>query len=325
MGYKKVDPEIIEKIRGGLLSESEQETLLVGADLSTIDFSGCNLSCFNLSGTSLFMTNFTDAELYQVNLSEADASAANFTRANLTEANLTKTGLGQANFCEANLFSANLTLATLTLAHFEKADLRSSELIQARLHEANLHEADFTGANLSGADLAGSTVTNCEFRNCDLQDSHLHGIVGFKKATWIGVDIRQVNFAGAYLVRREIADQNYLDEFRKQSPFHEKVYVLWLYTSDCGRSASRWGILVLVLILFYATIYNFVSIDFGGTETWYSPIYHSIVTMTTLGYGDTFPQSVVAQIVVTSQALLGYGMLGGMLAIVSNKLARRAD
>ncbi len=39
----------------------------------------------------------------------------------------------------------------------------------------------------------------------------------------------------------------------------------------------------------------------------------------------TFPKSVVAQIVVTSQALIGYGMLGGMLAILSNKLARRAD
>ncbi len=325
MGYRKIDPAIIERARTGGLSESECASVFVGGDLSTVDFSGCNLSCINFSGALLFMANFSEAELYQVNFNEVDASAANFSKANLTEAMFSKAGLGQTNFSEAILFTADLSQATLTRAQFCKADLRSANLSKARLHETDLSSADLTGSNLSGADLTGATVTDCEFRDCDLQDAHLHGVVGYQKATWIGADIRQVNFAGAYLVRREIADQNYLDEFRNQNSFHNIIYHIWLRTSNCGRSAGRWGVLVIILILFYATLYNFVFIDFGESETWFSPIYHSIVTMTTLGYGDTLPKSVAAQIVVTSQALIGYGMLGGMLAILSNKLARRAD
>jgi hypothetical protein len=49
--------------------------------------------------------------------------------------------------------------------------------------------------------------------------------------------------------------------------------------------------------------------------------------MTTLGFGDITPKvdQWFLQIVVTIEVVLGYIMLGGLISIFSNKLARRAS
>ena len=81
----------------------------------------------------------------------------------------------------------------------------------------------------------------------------------------------------------------------------------------------------MVLSLVFAGLYGLVEIDYGPHETPFSSVYYSIVTLTTLGYGDVIPASSGAQMVVISEALLGYVGLGGLLSILSNKMARRAD
>ncbi|MDD9303447.1 MAG: two pore domain potassium channel family protein [Desulfobacter sp.] len=75
----------------------------------------------------------------------------------------------------------------------------------------------------------------------------------------------------------------------------------------------------------YGTIYTQLAIDYGLYETWFSPIYFSFVTLTTLGYGDAVPISLAAQVVVSLQAVTGYMGLGGLLSILGNKMARRAE
>jgi len=53
-------------------------------------------------------------------------------------------------------------------------------------------------------------------------------------------------------------------------------------------------------------------------------VYYSIVTFTTLGFGDIVPKTPQAAWWVMAEVILGYVMLGGLLSILSNKLARRA-
>ncbi len=81
-----------------------------------------------------------------------------------------------------------------------------------------------------------------------------------------------------------------------------------------------------VFVLIFSGIYQFVEIDHGRHEmNWFQPIYFSLVTMTTLGYGDVVPVSTPAQMITMLQVVMGYVMLGGLLSIFSNKLARRAE
>ncbi len=72
-------------------------------------------------------------------------------------------------------------------------------------------------------------------------------------------------------------------------------------------------------------VYQFVNVDFGPHETWLSAFYFSIVTLTTLGYGDVLPTSAGAQAIVMAQVVVGYIGLGGLLTVISNKMGRRAE
>lgn len=325
MKRKKISTEVIESIRSGAVPEEERATLLVGADLSGVNLSGSNLSHFNLTGALLFKADLSGCEFFETNLSGVDATGANFDQSNMTEAKLVRTGLGYASFNKTTLFTANLSGATLTGANFVDADLRMAKLTNARLRETVLKNTDLTGALVNGADLCDADVTGAEFRDTNLKNSRLRGIKGYEEARWIGVDIREINFAGAYRVRRVIVDQNYLDEFRHQDSLHEVLYYIWWFTSDCGRSLGRWALLIAAQILLFAGIYSFLEFDYGPYLTRFSTIYFSVVTMTTLGFGDVVPKSMVAQVVVSIQVLSGYIMLGGLLSILTNKLARRAD
>ena len=53
-------------------------------------------------------------------------------------------------------------------------------------------------------------------------------------------------------------------------------------------------------------------------------MYYSVVTFATLGFGDIVPLDKGARAVVGAEVILGYIMLGGLISIFANKLARRA-
>jgi hypothetical protein len=55
-----------------------------------------------------------------------------------------------------------------------------------------------------------------------------------------------------------------------------------------------------------------------------SMICYSVVTFTTLGFGDIKPATVEGSFWVMIEVLLGYVMLGGLISILANKVARRA-
>ena len=80
------------------------------------------------------------------------------------------------------------------------------------------------------------------------------------------------------------------------------------------------------MALCYAGLYTFLEIDYGAHEpSWFNPIYFSVVTLTTLGYGDITPRGPLAQMVVLLEVVTGYIMLGGLLSVFSNKISRRAE
>jgi len=298
---------------------------LRNVDLSFADLSGSDLSRADLTGAKLFKANLKGAVLMGATLREAELTGADLSSVNLEDADLSSSGLGMSCFRKAKLFNANLSSTILSGTDLEGAELRCSNLQNARLRESVLVNADLTGADLRGADLSLSTVSGALFTNVDLKNSRLRMMKGFKTAQWIGADIRDINFAGAYKMRRFIIDQNYLKEFRENSRFSSFIYKMWWISSDCGRSVVRWSLWILLLIFLFAFIYAHVEIDYGEHQTWFSGIYYSVVTITTLGYGDVLPASFIGQIVAIAEVISGYVMLGGLISIFSNKVARRAE
>jgi len=303
---------------------------LVGEDLSGLDLSRCDLSGANLSGADLRGSNLSWARLSEANLTKAQLDGcellgADLSSANLNECSAERAGLGVADLTGASLISAQLKEVTLSKSRLCHTDFRAANLQGSRISEADLTGADFTRADLRATDLKQSNVSGTKFELADMRESRLMGVANFTKANWVGADIRGVDLRGAYMVRRAIWDENYLHEFRTRSRYHEILYQLWWITSDCGRSLTRWTLFILSVTLIFAFAYSKVGIDYGDYETAISPLYYSVVTLTTLGYGDVVPTSPAAQILAALHALLGYVGLGGLLSILANKMARRAD
>jgi uncharacterized protein YjbI with pentapeptide repeats len=303
---------------------------LAGEDLSGLDLSSCDLSEANLSGADLRRSNLSWAKLHGASLTMSRLDGCELLGADLSSATLNECcaergGFGAADLTGASLINAKMNEVTLSKSRLCQADFRAADLRGARISEADLAGADFTRANLRGADLKHSNCVGTNFELADMRQARLLGITNFKTASWVGTDIRGIDLRGAYMVRRAIWDENYLYEFRTRSKYHNVLYWFWWITSDCGRSLLRWAAFILLLTIAFALAYSLVGVDYGPHETPFSPFYYSVVTLTTLGYGDVVPTSVPAQILAVLQALLGYVGLGGLLSILANKMARRAD
>jgi uncharacterized protein YjbI with pentapeptide repeats len=303
---------------------------LIDEDLSGLDLAGANLRGADLSraklvGARLFKADLAGATLFEADLRDADLSGADLTGANLQGVRAEKASFGHACLDGASLVGADLRKASLVDASLVDADLRTADLSRCRARGANWEHADLSRATLINAELVDGRLRQTRLDGADLRHAHLRGLRDFQHASWVGVDIREIDFTGAYLARRFIHDQNYLAEFRRQGRAADVIYWIWWLSSDCGRSILRWGACTGVLVLFYAWAYTLVGVNWGPSASEISPIYFSVVTMTTLGYGDIVPASFGAKMVAMSEVVTGYVMLGGLLSIFSGKMASRAD
>ena len=108
----------------------------------------------------------------------------------------------------------------------------------------------------------------------------------------------------------------------------EQVFVALI---DHGRSLMKVALYATILAMFYGFIY-LADMKFGweimdysnSAQTWFTPFYYSVVTYTTLGYGDVTANSLFGEILVISEVIVGYFTLGLLLAILANTIARRS-
>lgn len=297
---------------------------LAGLDLSRCDFSGSDLSGADLSGSRLVGARLTGAVLHGTRLDDAELLGAELAKADFSNASAQRVGFGRSDIEGASFFETDLRAATFTGSNLRGCDFRVACLDEARAVDADLRDTCLDGASLRGCDLTGAQLAGASLRNADLRTARLRGIRDYSTADWVGTDIRDVDFAGAWLLRRHVLDENFIAEFRSQSSTHEWLYKVWWVTSDCGRSIGRWTMWCILIAVVFAGIYTQVDVDYGSHQTWLSPIYYSVVTFTTLGYGDVLPSSVAAQAVAMAEVILGYMALGGLLSILADKMARRA-
>lgn len=308
-------------LRGKVLANRD----LSGLDLSGADLSGADLSGANLSNATLVGADLSRAKLHGAQLDGAEFLDARMVDVNLSQAKGEGVGFARADLTGAFAAGARLINGSWSEACLERANFGGATLKSGRFRGANLSAAQFVRADLRGTDLSMARLGQTNFNLADLRGCGMSHVTEYKSSNWIGANVLDVDFHGAYLVRRHLMDENYLYEFRKQGTFNRVLYWIWWATSDCGRSLARWTAWVVVVIIVYGLAYSFADVDFGRHETSLSPLYFSIVTITTLGYGDVIPASTTAQVLAVSEAIFGYIGLGGLLSIFSQKMARRAE
>jgi uncharacterized protein YjbI with pentapeptide repeats len=316
--WRQENPGIHPDLSGVDLSEDDasgynfSETNLCEADLYQADLKGTNLKLADLRGADLSAAKLIGADLYK----------CDFTGAFLTEADLSGAYAGSACFCGTDLRGASFVGANLT-----EADFRDANLMSARFRDADLTRGDLTGSDLRHTDFADALLVEMRYGNSRTMRGKYFGIRGLESTS------------GNALFVRDATDQDYLDTLEHRiagmpSGFgrfvKKKFFGAWGLI-DFGRSLVAPAIYAAGLILLFGVVFALdMSLDWGlfdyeGTaRSWLTPFYFSVVTYTTLGYGDVTPTNLMGEILVVVEVLLGYTTLGLILSILANKVARRS-
>jgi hypothetical protein len=133
---------------------------------------------------------------------------------------------------------------------------------------------------------------------------------------------------GNALFRRAAADQDFLDTLEAHLKGSRRMALFWAWgLIDYGRGLLSVAVISFGLAAFYGAIYRTLPniLDFkDSANTWFTPYYFSIVTYTTLGFGDVRPATLVGEIIVSSEVILGYTTLGLLLSVLAQNIARRS-
>ncbi len=273
--------------------QNYDEILLEGADLNGAQLAGVRLNNAHLKGAYLGNSDLRDA------------------------------GLVGARLEGAHLWGANLTGAHLNMANLSGAYLWGTNLTDARLGDAHLAGASFNNAHLAGAGFQTATVDGATlFWHCKVDQRTDFG--------GVGLDLMRIEPGTKQLLEYNIRRVNWEKWYRQHRRFQWPVRLFW-WMSDYGRSTGRVMLTFLTLALCVAAVYyicgvlhppGIVTNLFEGPEgpvpTWLVPIrvlYFSVVTMTTLGFGDMYAncQSLLGHLLLTLQVLLGYVLLGAIV------------
>lgn len=316
--------------------EANEETpvLLEGAILKETHLESANLTKAHMEGTNLVGTHMEGAKLMGAHL---EGSAFIF-----------------AHMEGANFINAHLEGANLMLAHLEGVDFTSAYLEGAELTGAHLESADFTGANLEGAELTsahleGARLWGTNLKGADCKMSVLDG----KTLLWICKIDEETDFTGTGLesarveprlkvnlqakIRRKQWEEWYEEGSKFKQQYKKLIVKPFWWVSDYGRSTGRIVGCFFCLSFIFALFYYLIGVIDGqgiianlfidhntpnGNSVFISPyivpvraVYFSIVTMTTLGFGDMYAQagSSLGHILLTIQVLVGYVLLGALV------------
>jgi uncharacterized protein YjbI with pentapeptide repeats len=200
--------------------------------------------------------------------------------------------------------------------HLKKESLVSVNLSDTDLFYADLEESDFSYADLTNSYLSEANIRGTRFDWAKMDKVYLDDVQYDNKTSFLGINLSTINFNLAILLRDLALTQQRIKHLEKRNP---QLAAFLRITSEYGLSISRYFIWVIGIILFFAVAYAFIP----GTITktgFVNAFYFSIVTFTTLGYGDITPASLLGQILVIIEVCLGYIMGGLFVTILARRL-----
>ncbi|TKJ33848.1 MAG: hypothetical protein CEE38_19695 [Planctomycetes bacterium B3_Pla] len=229
--------------------------------------------------------------------------------------------------------------------HLENTFFREASLEDVRFIWSRLQNAKFANANLSNAKFEGAHIQGTNFYGTYLQDANFRTVLIDNETSFWDVKVNnKTDFLGVslgnirihpkvkQLLEYNIRRKNWEEWYKEHSLLKWLVKSFWLI-SDYGISTKRIVFTFFGLALFFAVVYSNLAYLFPpgivsnmevephlplwhyGLLVFLRPIYFSVVTMTTLGFGDMYAnaQSIWGHILLTMQVILGYVLLGALV------------
>ena len=295
---------------------------LKGADLSNCHLEGAHLRHAHLEDSYLYHAHLAGAYLYEAHLENADLSNCHLENAALVQCHLEDASLSSACMSGADFRRAHLDHANLCYTHLEDANLKYAHLERAFLVKAHLENSNFEQAIVDGSTL---------FWTC-----HMDRNTNFRG---VALDSVRIDTGTKQLIEYNIRRMNWEQWYEEHPRLRFPVKGFW-QISDYGLSTKQIINLFFKLVILFAAIYyvwgaidyylmdigdypgivNNLFVDRHGVTVRrclvpLRTLYFSIVTMTTLGFGDMYAnaQSFFGHILLSIQVILGYVLLGALV------------
>lgn len=317
-----------------------REAYLVGANLRGGDFLAANLQ-----GARLESVDLNDAEMSEVNLKDSSLTNACIKNARLSMADISGAYLINTDLQDSYLLMANLRGAYFMLTKLQNINLSHTNLQEADFTEAKLKLVDLRGADLRNSKFYDSTLLeDVDFFQCRLENSTLK--FAEKNLDRICINEVEKRYEEAKEVYRNLKNyfrqEGLYDEsgqfYYREKLMDKKLYsqnkrwIKWIinnifrYLAGYGEHPLWvliwWGIIIAIFgSVFWIT--GGVVRD-GDPIIWYENYYFSVVTFTTLGFGDLQPQSnmPLVQICAMIEAVTGAFMMALFVLTFGRKMLR---
>lgn len=312
-------------------------------NLSKIDLKNANLKDASLCRSILKQTMFMNANLNSVKFDGANMSGAKFIAADMTHARMTSIIAIDTVFRFAKLQHSDFHEAVVNGSIFDRADLSNSVF-----HAADISKCSFKYSNLKSTIITESKMLSTEFDVAIIDGTTLIWDCAFDlKTNFTGVGISDAriepqlksrfdtNIRRIWWIKNIKNRKEVLGSFvnvLKTNPLkliswiikagEIKFIELFWWISDFGSSTQRLIKSVILVSFFFAGVYSLfpelTNGEFGELELplrFIRALYFSIVTTTTVGFGDISANSgsIISHIVIISHLLAGYTLLGALI------------
>ncbi len=230
--------------------------------------------------------------------------------------NLQHSDLSGANFDNARMTKVGFDFSTLDGAHFENAILEKVDLRRVvSMRRCHWYEAIFDGVQVPAMERVGLATP---------YDSGAKG-ANPKRASYVFRHFKELYKSAGDHDTSGLFYEREMDMRRIHGPISERIW-WWMLSLTCGygERPMRTVWLFFVIIFGFATLYLGCDVKApeGQVRDFPTSLYFSIITFTSLGYGDILPVSTTARLLAGCEAVLGVFSISLFVFVFCRRMVR---
>jgi len=243
-----------------------------------------------------------------------------------------------ADFYRANLFGAHLFNINFCKASLMKADLKNAHLNCANLEQTNLLGIKWKGAKIENIQI-GKKLNQEVLAQQSLKEKNFKQASDyFEQAEEIYRDLRKHSEQeGIFILSGSFIQKELTMRRMQMAQYSFKRITSKIVDLFCGYGEDPLRIVgfSMLLILFCAILYTFTGLNYQGEYLAYnveqtinenvnfflSSLYYSVVTFTTLGYGDFTPVG-ISRAIAAVEAFTGSFTIALFVVVFVKKMTR---
>ncbi|MDA0129592.1 ion channel [Vibrio sp. MarTm2] len=263
-------------------------------------------------------------------------------KTNLVDIDLVNRGCKTGFSCR----DADFYRADLSDAHFFGLDLRGSSLMKSKMLGANLHCAKLDNCNLLGAELGRAKLENVEWGKRLKQEVQAKQ-ASKRRDSSMAASLYQEAEEVCRNIRKQCEKQGLFetagDFFKREMRFRRyqmprlsmKRWISKSVDMFCGYGEDPLRVVLFSILLIFVCAMAYFFLDttgahpiYEGVTGWqfyllefFNSLYFSVVTFTTLGYGDISPVG-VARFIAAFEAFLGSFTMALFVVVFVKKMTR---